>query len=74
MCLSACINQVKLSLPGTFDLVQTARKLVCECLSVCLSVCQSGYGDYRGGGPQRGGITEAGTTEAQTEQVIVGNV
>ncbi len=59
VCLSACISQVKLSLPDTFDLVQLkswTRHMysVCECLPVCLS----GYGDYIGreyiGGDNRG--------------------
>ncbi len=57
VCLSACISQVKLSLPGTFDLVQPAQKLD--------TVCRSGYGDHKcreyiSRDYRNGGTTEAG--------------
>ncbi len=49
MCLSACINQVRLSLPGTFDLVQPGQKLDPLPYVKCECVCLSGYGNYIGG-------------------------
>ncbi len=80
------MSQVKLSLPGTFDLVQPAQKLdPLPSISVGVSVCLSGWGDYlgrdciggyhKGGGLQRRGLqgqgtTEAGTSEAQTGQAV----
>ncbi len=73
VCLRACISQVELSLPGTLDLVQPARKLDPLPSMACVSVCLSGYGDcigreYRGMGLQRQGTTEVGTTEAGTTE------
>ncbi len=58
VCLSACVSQVILSLPGTFDLVYLTQKLDPLPSIVCVSVCLSDYGDhiggdYRGGGLQR---------------------
>ncbi len=49
VCLPACLSQVILSLPGTFDLVQLKSWTRCHLYVVCVSVCLSGYGNYIGG-------------------------
>ncbi len=74
MCLSACISQVKLSLPGTFDLVQSVTGDYRGKGLQRQGTAEAGtteVGDYRGRRLQRQRTTEAGdyrggdrTTEA----------
>ncbi len=68
--MSACISQVILSVPGTFDLV-AAIFSVSERLSVCQAMGTRLYRRGLEAETTEARTTDAGTTEAQTEQAVL---